>query len=141
MNDYEINGVPLHPRLARIQAARDKTRKRLGDDGCAHTYTDLFVQINSDGSQSVYTGCGTCEKRLSPGSLPASTPGADHAKVAVDLTTVNPPCVVCGGWGTQLHHWAPRGIFGDEADCWPTSYLCRPCHKLWHDAVCDGRAR
>lgn len=44
------------------------------------------------------------------------------------------PCARCeSAAGTQLHHWAPRAIFGArEADRWPTSNLCPACHSLWH---------
>lgn len=46
------------------------------------------------------------------------------------------PCEVCGSTGqTELHHWAPFHLFGDEADKWPTSLLCRPCHVRWHQTV------
>ena len=27
---------------------------------------------------------------------------------------------------------APRRNFGDEADEWPTAWLCRSCHERWH---------
>ena len=43
-------------------------------------------------------------------------------------------CVVCGSNGAQLHHWAPRHLFQD-ADQWPMSPLCVPCHTRWHDIV------
>lgn len=44
-------------------------------------------------------------------------------------------CRKCGHLGAELHHWAPYHLFGDEADQWPTDYLCRPCHRRWHDLV------
>lgn len=44
-------------------------------------------------------------------------------------------CEVCGATGGEYHHWAPQYLFGKDADKWPTSYLCRKCHKLWHDLV------
>lgn len=45
------------------------------------------------------------------------------------------PCERCGSVdGTELHHWAPKYLF-DDADDWPTSYLCRACHTKWHRAV------
>ena len=41
-------------------------------------------------------------------------------------------CAHCGKFGpVECHHWAPRHLFAD-ADQWPQSYLCGPCHKLWH---------
>jgi hypothetical protein len=42
------------------------------------------------------------------------------------------PCERCGSIDdVEVHHWAPRSIF-DDADDWPTSWLCRPCHREWH---------
>jgi|ERR1700722_1850699 len=42
-------------------------------------------------------------------------------------------CERCGAVGVELHHWAPRAVFGvEEADKWPTSALCPKCHTEWH---------
>jgi hypothetical protein len=38
----------------------------------------------------------------------------------------------CQGTDIQLHHWAPKCLFGDEAELWPKSYLCRDHHNMWH---------
>jgi hypothetical protein len=43
-------------------------------------------------------------------------------------------CQVCGTNGAELHHWAPRYLF-EDAENWPKSYLCVPCHKRWHNVV------
>jgi hypothetical protein len=41
-------------------------------------------------------------------------------------------CAHCGKVGrVECHHWAPKHLFAD-ADQWPQSYLCGPCHQLWH---------
>ncbi len=49
-------------------------------------------------------------------------------------------CEVCGFAGyVELHHWAPRGIFKDEAEDWPMSMLCRPCHVRWHQMMLGAR--
>lgn len=45
-------------------------------------------------------------------------------------------CEKCGAFGAELHHWAPKHLFGEvEADKWPQSYLCQPCHATWHNTV------
>jgi hypothetical protein len=45
------------------------------------------------------------------------------------------PCERCGDlFGSEEHHWAPRHLF-EDADLWPTSWLCRECHALWHSIV------
>lgn len=44
-------------------------------------------------------------------------------------------CARCGNRGTEEHHWAPKEIFGDKADSWPTDRLCLPCHIEWHEKM------
>ena len=58
-----------------------------------------------------------------------------------DGYSVVPLCEHCGSHdGTQLHHWAPRSMF-DDAHRWPMSYLCPPCHRLWHQVVTPAISR
>jgi len=38
----------------------------------------------------------------------------------------------------QFHHLAPRAFFGDEADEWPTAWLCVSCHARWHTLATPG---
>lgn len=46
------------------------------------------------------------------------------------------PCARCGAAeGTEQHHWAPKHLFPDDYHLWPTSYLCRTCHHVWHRKV------
>lgn len=45
-----------------------------------------------------------------------------------------PRCTHCNRRGGEVHHWAPQALFAD-ADKWPTDYLCKACHDLWHDTV------
>lgn len=47
-------------------------------------------------------------------------------------------CERCGARGVELQHWAPQAIFND-ADAWPTSYLCPTCHRTWHRAMRQAR--
>lgn len=61
------------------------------------------------------------------------------AMATLDWTSATPPCVVCGARGTELHHWAPRHLFGEEADLWPTANLCPACHTRWHTTVEGAR--
>ena len=41
----------------------------------------------------------------------------------------------CTSMETELHHFAPRNMFPDDADDWPTAYLCKVHHHLWHERV------
>ena len=47
-------------------------------------------------------------------------------------------CAVCGADGAELHHFAPRAFFGKECERWPKAYLCRTCHRCWHELVTPG---
>lgn len=45
------------------------------------------------------------------------------------------PCERCGSYEfVEWHHWAPQHLF-DDANAWPTAYLCRECHRRWHSIV------
>lgn len=46
------------------------------------------------------------------------------------------PCEHCGStMRVELHHWAPYHLFDEDADNWPTAWLCRTCHQQWHRIV------
>ncbi len=48
-------------------------------------------------------------------------------------------CEACGSRaGVEWHHWAPFHLFGDEAEQWPKSSLCRACHQRWHQTTRTG---
>ena len=64
------------------------------------------------------------------------TAGVDIDAVRVAEIADAHRCAKCGSRGAELHHWAPRAIFGpDEADHWPKDYLCKACHAEWHAKV------
>lgn len=98
---------------------------------CAHLVTIHGYMIKRDGVRSGKRWCVTC------GSTRDTRREEGYGSVLFyDLRTEEevPPCSRCGSRnGTQLHHWAPRAIFGGiEADRWPTAHLCPTCHALWH---------
>ena len=111
---------------------------------CAYCKTntrhDLSRSIKSNGTEQVGWFCKACRHW---GTAKTGGNWIRHALLTehgVDIRTlpiVNAaelsPCERCGSPGVELHHWAPRHIFGEnEADRWPTSYLCIPCHTEWH---------
>ena len=117
-------------------------RPRVPAERCDHAAEPaLFAVINPNGSRFVYEGCSQCRARLRPGEWVDQyrRPEAANAPIVQDLRVHNPPCQVCGAWGTEVHHWAPRALFGIEADHWPTAWLCRVCHKRWHDVIRGSR--
>jgi hypothetical protein len=133
-----VNGRPLSAHLAGLHAAWVRLSERRGRD-CAHAGRRTpFRQVAANGAVYLYLGCADCQAPTSPGEW-LRQDGVDLSQipVAVDRRTQNPPCVVCGRWGTELHHWAPRHIFGDQADHWPTAWLCKECHAYWHRCLAD----
>ena len=46
------------------------------------------------------------------------------------------PCGVCREPALlELHHLAPREMFGDDCEKWPKVRVCRRCHECWHNVV------
>jgi hypothetical protein len=43
----------------------------------------------------------------------------------------------CENKGVEFHHFAPRHLF-EDADKWPTAYLCREHHRIWHEKTLTG---
>jgi hypothetical protein len=118
----------------RAAGAGDHKKRR----NCPHDSGErMYAQINVNGSTYYFDGCTQCGKPSKPGQWhPHLTVNTEEAVVIRDMRVANPPCQVCGGWGTELHHWAPKEIFGPvEADHWPTGYLCRECHERWHARI------
>lgn len=95
----------------------------------------------------VCTNCGNVsaqyEKRATAESIWSS--GYDvpevETKTRARYRDEMPSCVVCGAIETELHHFAPRHLFGDECESWPAADLCRSCHKRWHDLVTPDMAK
>lgn len=99
---------------------------------CPHDGPTLIghtVAIN--GAKAPHKLCFLCGRLVS--LRKGAGPGLYCLKDNRRLQTV-PPCARCGSTdGVELHHWAPRAIFGiGEAERWPTSYLCPECHQTWH---------
>jgi DNA-directed RNA polymerase subunit M/transcription elongation factor TFIIS len=58
---------------------------------------------------------------------------SDIPTIPADGATDEQRCFVCGDCGPmESHHLAPRAIFGDEAEAWPTVDVCASCHDRWH---------
>ena len=88
-------------------------------DGCR--------RFNPEGTGTLYIPKETVQQHLTPEQI-AALP-----KIMPALET---RCAHCGNRATELHHWAPKAIFGaEEAGRWPMDYLCKTCHDLWHYKV------
>lgn len=121
-------------------------RDNRGQHCWEHTLEPARV-IDSDGRTRYVMACLSCNQQdatQSPdkGDLFCDTwPVLQDHRFDQDGHIVTPPCEHCGSRsGTQLHHWAPRSMFAD-ADRWPQSYLCPPCHRMWHSTVTPAITR
>lgn len=109
----------------------------------------LHIQLAANASQNFVWVCSVCNRR-NPSSTPENrTPyyiSGDTVRQHLsedqiqNLPVIMPDmfsrCVRCGSRDAELHHWAPKGIFGnDEAEMWPKDYLCKSCHDQWHRMV------
>lgn len=94
----------------------------------------------SNGGWQVFWYCPDCRMRAEKGAhnLPHRDV-ADLASLPVAWSNLGEgwaPCDRCGEKAAlQMHHWAPRHLFGDECDEWPTANLCQKCHERWHRLV------
>ncbi|MFA5376913.1 MAG: hypothetical protein WC455_14280 [Dehalococcoidia bacterium] len=67
--------------------------------------------------------------------------GVSIESIPVEKTYSVELCEVCGRPGVEVHHWAPRHLFGDECDSWPKSNLCKACHAKWHALVTPNMSK
>jgi hypothetical protein len=91
--------------------------------------------VNQAGQETfvfVCSACGTRTRHFVPKRAVAAV-GIEPEDI--EPTGLRHTCEVCGAEGAESHHWAPSFIFGDEADRWPRSFLCVPCHVRWHSLV------
>lgn len=131
------DGLPEHieRRLDRLRAQRaEQDAKERQKTECSHDRgSELLALVARNGAMHVYTGCRECHANLENGRLhPAENIDITLLPVGLDQRLDNPPCQVCGSFGTEVHHWAPSAVFGREAALWPTGQLCRDCHAEWH---------
>lgn len=123
------NGVPKPP-------------VKIGDCQYCNTKRTLRLvrNITNSGVSQVFWECQICKRNANGGGQYIS-----HDKIikyGLPLLTIpvvqdyrTDICAVCGQPGTELHHFAPRFIFGDDCEQWPKVYLCREHHAHWHALV------
>ena len=127
-----------------VQQAHDTPVFRNHCTRCnATTDTTFVVVIAVNGAKGLRLRCLTCLRspdrfdKLYPHS--ALIPhGIDiDSIIVIDVHKSPVPCERCGSPFAEGHHWAPRAYF-DDADLWPMSYLCVPCHLRWHKIMTPG---
>lgn len=92
----------------------------------------LFGVYNAGGTLMAMVVCGRCghgRRSVSRRDLTAHSVALDSVPILADYR--RDYCERCGTIGAQLHHMAPQALF-EDANNWPTAYLCQPCHAEWH---------
>ncbi|HET8707729.1 MAG TPA: hypothetical protein VFM46_15610 [Pseudomonadales bacterium] len=97
--------------------------------------------VMASGKTHVASWCIACGRYANPRqpyvSARAINAPIDELPIVVNNLAYAEPCAVkgCENIGTELHHFAPRHLFFERADYWPTAYLCDAHHREWHDKV------
>jgi hypothetical protein len=98
------------------------------------------VRRVANGTLQVIWLCADCEYRSS--SIPHYVVMELGVKIrelpiVEDYAGLYGRCVVrgCESDEVELNHFAPQAIFGQEADDWPTGYLCIKHHREWGERV------
>lgn len=101
-------------------------------DACAHPGAGRVygVVARRDGINKPVFACVECGGLI---DARKADPRGEHVFRDLRSATEVVPCSRCGRRdGTQNHHWAPRAVFGLDAERWPQSPLCVECHGIWH---------
>lgn len=103
-----------------------------------HSEPTLYAQETANGVRGLYW-CDTCDKAAFGGS--SSIALGEKQKLALPRREAGKKaCRVCKKVAVlELHHLAPRSIFGDDCDNWPTVEVCYECHREWHEKTGLGR--
>ena len=107
---------------------------------CGGTSAQLMRQIFHNGSQNIVYVCDECGRHMDrlrvywPKSI--LTGNIEDLPVLTDKRD-DQCCAVegCVSRDVEWHHWAPKEFWGRDADHWPTVYLCRYHHRMWHDVM------
>ena len=96
--------------------------------------------FNLGGQETHLFVCTYCGERTQDfiskaAAVEARAAGFEILDIPPGYQAKRPKCEVCGAEGAENHHWAPYALFGGEADSWPQSFLCQPCHQRWHAIV------
>jgi len=112
-----------------------------------HPSNILGVIVQCNGIRKYVLKCQECHRSL---GTPTKAIAAEMIRRGYEpvILRVNPPtdynpCSYrdCPEPGIDMHHWAPRNVFGCwDCDNWPVSYLCKDHHREWHTRM-DGYRR
>lgn len=107
----------------------------------------FYIYRTANGGKCARSWCERCLRNPPQSTMKSFAPLEDFfahevtrmrefSEVDPDGSAKHKPCAKCGTVGpTESHHWAPWHLFGADAGNWPTSDLCGPCHRRWHEVV------
>ena len=111
---------------------------------CGGTRIEFRRTIMQNGQTSIGAYCLQCnrlatketcipKRRFSAGQI------ADMV-IEHDYSQHDNVCCVkgCTRHDVEWHHFAPRGLFNQEADDWPGGWLCAKHHREWHERTKTG---
>lgn len=146
---YDHHRPPgAHPACGHTDANTIWTWRRLARALCdrhhgdVHHDSTLGLLIKQNGTLQWRLYCGRCDHKTD-----LTHARKHHIDTIAELPVRHvdnnldqaKPCTVrdCTQTGTEMHHFAPRNTFGDDADLWPVLPLCRHHHRHWHTRM-DG---
>jgi len=110
-----------------------------------NTTAVLHLRVLQNNAETFVWCCSSCNRFnpfgqrdhfISKEKVQAFLTPEQIAALPVLMPDASNRCARCGDRECELHHWAPKGIFGnDEAEKWPKDYLCKVCHACWHQLV------
>jgi hypothetical protein len=101
---------------------------------CGYPYGMLVRYVIRSGATQVRYRCAGCE-HIQGFSIPREQTGDPEQYPVARDSSGEVSCAVrgCERRGAELHHFAPKHIFGAaEAERWPLVYLCLEHHGGWH---------
>lgn len=95
------------------------------------------------GAIAIAAYCTNCDRRATEDAWISKrrfTPAEIDAMPIAANYTGSEKCQYegCNMTAIEWNHYAPRSLFGEDADHWPIGPLCRMHHRTWHAGL-DGR--
>ena len=132
--------------VQRVQVYSGGSRIAMKCDYCKCETVEYRRALAQNGGRHVLAWCIDCERPAWRGqpfvSAAQFTPEQIEAMpVAMDYRNGELCCAVkgCDRSDVELHHYAPRALFDEECEEWPTGYLCTVHHDDWHKRTQTGK--
>src|SRR3972149_5633046 len=92
-----------------------------------------FRRTKSSTGFVITAWCVYCDRPARPGWFDAKAHFSEQEMLAMPWLKSargKENCGICGvAADLETHHLAPRALFGEEAERWPTVDVCRSCHE------------